>query len=58
MLIVRRVFRGEVEKESQIIDSSAGTDPETPDYIDLEVTNPGCEGMALRDRFVPGLCRP
>jgi putative transport protein len=49
MLIIRRVFRVDVEKESQIIDSSTGTDPETPDYIDLEVTNPGCEGMALCD---------
>jgi putative transport protein len=49
MLLVRRVFRVDVEKESQILECSAGTDSEMPDYVDLEVTNPGCHGMSLRD---------
>jgi putative transport protein len=49
MVLVQRVFRVDVQKESEIVDSSKGTDSETPDYVDLDVTNPGCHGMALRD---------
>jgi putative transport protein len=49
MVLVQRVFRVDVEKESQIVDSTKGKDSDTPDYVDLEVTNPSCHGMALRD---------
>jgi putative transport protein len=49
MLLIRRVFRVDVEQESQTIDCAVGTDSETPGYVDLEVTNPSCHGMSLRD---------
>jgi putative transport protein len=49
MVLVQSVFRVDVQKESEIVGSSKGTDSETPDYVDLDVTNPGCHGMALRN---------
>ncbi|HKM58425.1 MAG TPA: putative transporter [Chthoniobacterales bacterium] len=49
MLLIQRVFRVDVETESASIDPAAVTESEAPGYIDLEVTNPGCDGMALRD---------
>jgi putative transport protein len=49
MLLVRRVFQIDVETETEILDAANKSDAPTPDYVDLEVTNPNLNGRALRD---------
>jgi putative transport protein len=49
MLLVRRVFRIDVETETKILEAANKSDAPTPDYVDLEVTNTNLNGRALRD---------
>jgi putative transport protein len=49
MLLVRKTFRVDSEKASDELDLPAEIDSQIPDYIDLEVTNPNCDGIALRN---------
>jgi putative transport protein len=49
MLLVRKVFSIDVDLETRNVELSAKTSERTPDFIDLEVTNPNVVGLALRD---------
>src|ERR1700726_444619 len=49
MLLVRKVFSIDVEFEARNVALSAQGSERIPDYIDLEVTNPNVDGLALRD---------
>jgi putative transport protein len=49
MLLVRRIFSIDVDLEARKVEMSATTSERTPDYIDLEVTNPNVDGLALRN---------
>src|ERR1700719_87849 len=49
MLLVRRVFSIDVDFEARNVELSAGASERAPDFIDLEVTNPNVDGLALRD---------
>jgi putative transport protein len=49
MLLVRKVFSIDVDLETRNLELSAKTSERTPDFIDLEVTNPNVVGLALRD---------
>jgi putative transport protein len=49
MLLVRRVFSIDVELEARNIELSATASERRPESVDLEVTNPNVDGLALRD---------
>jgi putative transport protein len=49
MLLIRRVFSIDVEAEARSAELSTGASERAPDFIDLEVTNPNVDGLALRD---------
>jgi putative transport protein len=49
MLLVRRVFSIDVDFEARNVELSAKASKSTPDFIDLEITNPNVDGLALRD---------
>ena len=49
MLLVRKIFSIDVEFEARNVALSAQASERIPDYIDLEVTNPNVDGLALRD---------
>jgi putative transport protein len=49
MVIVRRLFSIDVELETRNVELSATGKEGAPDFIDLEVTNPNVDGLALRD---------
>jgi putative transport protein len=49
MLLVRRVFSIDVDLEARTVELTANASERTPDFIDLEVTNPNVDGLALRD---------
>jgi putative transport protein len=49
MLLVRRVFSIDVDLEARNVELSAKASERTPDFTDLEVTNPNVDGLALRD---------
>jgi putative transport protein len=49
MLLVRNVFSINVDAEARNVELSLKSSERTPDFIDLEVTNPNVDGMALRD---------
>src|SRR5690242_11532705 len=49
MLLVQKVFSINVDLETRAVDLAANTSERTPDFIDLEVTNPNVDGLALRD---------
>src|SRR5260370_33665455 len=49
MLLIRKTFRVEPKKATAELGSAAEIDSQIPDYIDLEVTNPNCDGIALRN---------
>ena len=49
MLLVRRIFSIDVGTEVRNVDLSLKAGERTPDFIDLEVTNPNVDGVALRD---------
>jgi putative transport protein len=48
MVLVRRIFSVDVDLEVRNVEMSAATSERSPDYIDLEVTNPNVDGLALR----------
>jgi len=49
MLLIQKVFRVDQKKANDELDSAAEIDSQVPDYIDLDVTNPNCDGVAIRD---------
>jgi putative transport protein len=49
MLLVRKIFSIDAELEARNVALSAQVNERIPDYIDLEVTNPNVDGLALRD---------
>jgi putative transport protein len=49
MVLVRRLFSIDVESEARSVELSATASERTPDFIDLEVTNPNVDGVTLRD---------
>jgi putative transport protein len=49
MVLVRRLFSIDVESEARSVQLSATASERTPDFIDLEVTNPNVDGVMLRD---------
>ena len=49
MLLVRRIFSIDVDAEERNVELSLKAGERTPDFIDLEVTNPNVDGVALRD---------
>ena len=49
MLLVRRIFCIDVGAEVRSIELSLKAGERTPDFIDLEVTNPNVDGVTLRD---------
>jgi putative transport protein len=49
MVIVRKLFSIDVELETRNVELSATGKERAPDFIDLEVTNPNVDGLALRD---------
>jgi putative transport protein len=49
MLLVQKTFRVDLKKTADEADAEAQIDSRIPDYIDLDVTNPNCEGIAIRD---------
>jgi putative transport protein len=49
MLLVRRIFSIDVNAEVRNVEISLKAGERTPDFIDLEVTNPNVDGVALRD---------
>jgi putative transport protein len=49
MLLVRRIFSIDVGAEVRNIELSLKAGERTPDFIDLEVTNPNVDGITLRD---------
>lgn len=46
---MRRLFSIDVELETRNVELSATGKERAPDFIDLEVTNPNVDGLALRD---------
>jgi len=49
MLLLRKVFSIDVDLEARNVVLSAQVSERTPDFVDLEVTNPNVDGLALRD---------
>ena len=49
MLLIQRVFGLDLVERTENLDSATETDSQIPDYLDLEVTNPNCDGIALRN---------
>ena len=49
MLLLRIVFSIDVDLEARNVQLTAEASERTPDFIDLEVTNPNVDGLALRD---------
>ena len=49
MLLIKKVFGLDPATEAILAESASGTGDRTPDHVDLEVTNPNVDGMALRD---------
>jgi putative transport protein len=49
MLLVRRIFSIDINAEVRNVELSLKAGERTPDFIDLEVTNPNVDGVALRD---------
>jgi putative transport protein len=49
MLLLRILFSIDVDLEARNVQLNAEASERTPDFIDLEVTNPNVDGLALRD---------
>jgi putative transport protein len=49
MVLVRRVFSIDIDAESRNVEVSAQASERAPDFIDLEITNPNVDGLALRE---------
>jgi putative transport protein len=49
MVLVRKVFSIDIDAESRNVEVSTQASERAPDFIDLEVTNPNVDGLALRE---------
>ena len=49
MVLVRKVFSIDIDAESRNVEVAAQASESAPDFIDLEITNPNVDGLALRD---------
>ena len=49
MLSIQKTFRVDPKTARDEQDLAVETDSQIPDYIDLEVTNPNCDGIAIRN---------
>jgi putative transport protein len=49
MLLIQKTFRVDPKTARDEQDLAVETDSQIPDYIDLEVTNPNCDGIAIRN---------
>lgn len=49
MLLIQKTSHIGAEITTEELDPASEIDSQNPDYIDLEVTNPNCEGIAIRD---------
>jgi putative transport protein len=49
MVLVRRIFSIDIDAESRNVEVSARASERAPDFIDLEITNPNVDGLALRE---------
>ncbi|MBV8143310.1 MAG: putative transporter [Verrucomicrobia bacterium] len=49
MLLVRTVFSIDVDAEARKAELTTGAGERAPDFIDVEVTNPNLDGLALQD---------
>jgi putative transport protein len=48
MLLVQKTIRVAAKQPVEGLDLGAELDSQIPEYLDLEVTNPNCEGIAIR----------
>jgi putative transport protein len=54
MLLLQKTFRTDPKRNTEALDAGAELDSQIPEYIDLEVTNPNCEGLTIRNLpFLP-----
>src|SRR5207244_3238463 len=49
MLLIKKTFRVDPKKTRDEQDLAAELDSPIPVYVDLEVTNPNCDGIAIRN---------
>jgi putative transport protein len=49
MLLIQKIFRIDAKSPAEELDSASETDSQVLDAVDLEVTNPNCEGIAIRN---------
>jgi putative transport protein len=49
MLLIQKTLRVDVKQRTEELDFAAEIDSQIPEYRDLEVTNPNCEGIAIRN---------
>jgi putative transport protein len=49
MLLIKKVFALDPKTEAIAAETATDADNRTPDYVDLEVTNPNVDGLSLRD---------
>jgi putative transport protein len=49
MLLIKKVFALDPKTEAIASETATDADNRTPDYVDLEVTNPNVDGLSLRD---------
>jgi putative transport protein len=49
MLLIQKIFRIDAKSPTEELDSASETDSQVLDAVDLEVTNPNCEGIAIRN---------
>jgi putative transport protein len=48
MLLLQKTFRVGAKQSAEGLDPATELDSQIPEYLDLEVTNPNCEGIAIR----------
>jgi putative transport protein len=49
MLLIQKVFGLDPKTDGIVGETASGSDDRTPEYVDLEVTNPNVDGLGLRD---------
>ena len=49
MLLIQKTSRIDTKTETEELDQASEIDSQSPNYVDLEVTNPNCEGIAIRN---------
>jgi putative transport protein len=49
MLLIQKIFRIDAKSQTEELDPVPETDSQVLDAVDLEVTNPNCEGIAIRN---------